>query len=152
MDDQCDGPRSLLHERDDAGKPDAWKAGTSGLGEGSRKRTARHLVGCPSYKNATEALERYLARKHAALRQATEASILPAASAPADSVAVPPEDLLVAPAPAAAPPEPRSPKARLSQARRARRVARYEEVMALHATGASIRAIARATHLNKRTV
>lgn len=42
--------------------------------------------------------------------------------------------------------------ARRSQERRTRRVARYEEVVALHRQGLSIRAIARATHLNKRTV
>jgi transposase len=101
-------------------------------------------------KNVTEALERYLARKHAALRQAAAAPS-PPAPAPAAGEAAPPEDLLAAPAPAP-PHASRSPKARLSQERRARRVTRYEEVMALHATGASIRAIASATHLNKRTI
>jgi len=103
-------------------------------------------------RNVTEAVERYLARHHAALRQA----VVPAPAAePTAIVAAPPEEVSVAaplPTPGETARKPLSPEARLSQERRARRVARYEEVMVLHAGGASCRAIARQTGLAKRTV
>jgi len=106
-------------------------------------------------KNVTEALARYLARQHAAVRQASAAPIPPAGAAPADLVAAPPADLTVLSGPAqaaATPPASLSPAAQFSQERRACRMARYEAVVALHATGMSIRAIARQTGLAKHTV
>ncbi len=94
-------------------------------------------------RNVTEALQRYLGRKHAALRQARDGTLDAAPpSAPAMNEAPPPEGRL-----------PRMGRdARVSQERRARRYARYEDVISLRAQGQSIRAIAAMTHLNKRTI
>jgi len=75
-------------------------------------------------------LERYLIRQHAALRQAARAG---AAHAAPDAAAAPP--------PAAEPTE-----------RRARRLARYEAVVALRARGATCRTIALRVGISERTV
>jgi transposase len=85
-------------------------------------------------KNASEALERYLTRQHTALRRARPED------APYD------ED---APAPASAE---TVPAAAEQPERRARRLARYEEVVALRAAGASLPTIATRVGLGPRTV
>jgi transposase len=91
-------------------------------------------------KNVTEALERYLQRKHAVLRQATQ---IPVALPQAEAAEVAPPVFTVA----------RPTRAQQEQAaHRARRLACYEEVIALHSAGQSLRAIARQTGLAKRTV
>ncbi len=77
------------------------------------------------HKNATDALERYLVRHHAALRQAAHAGAVHPALAPA----------------AAEPTE-----------RRARRLARYEALVALHASGATCQTIALRLGTSERTV
>jgi transposase len=87
-----------------------------------------HLV-----KNVTDALERYLTRQHAALRRATLTSEAVARSADT------PED--TAPS-----------SSREQPARRARRLARYEEVIALHALAVSDRVIAARVGVSVRTV
>lgn len=87
-----------------------------------------HLV-----KNVTDALERYLTRQHVALRRA-----LHCAASVADS-SDPPEDAA-----------PRS--SRELPERRAHRLARYEEVIALHAHAVSERAIAAHVGVSARTV
>jgi transposase len=102
-------------------------------------------------KNVTDSLERFLARKHASLRQAANA--VPVPQEGAGPVAAPPE-AAGEPPPPVAPPRPR----RLTrheqdhQERRGRRLARYEEVRALHGQGYSLRAIARDTGLSPTTV
>jgi len=87
-----------------------------------------HLV-----KNVTDALERYLTRQHAALRRAapTGESIACCTDTPED----------------AAPPASRE-----QPERRARRFARYEEVIALHALAVSDRVIAAHVGVSARTV
>lgn len=87
-----------------------------------------HLV-----KNVTDALERYLTRQHAALRRATlsGASIARGADTPEDT------------APSSSREQP---------ARRARRLARYEEVIALHALAVSDRVIAAHVGVSERTI
>ena len=87
-----------------------------------------HLV-----KNVTDALERYLTRQHAALRRATltNASVAPSADTPEDT------------APSSS---------REQHARRARRLARYEEVIALHAHAVSDQGIAAHVGVSERTV
>ena len=110
-------------------------------------------------KNVTEALERYLLHHHRSLRQAGQ-EVQPSApaSSPEISVSTPPacEAQLTPPEAtgAAVPPapEPTTRDARQARDRRARRLARYEEVMALHAQGKSLRTIAAATGLAKGTV
>jgi len=92
----------------------------------------------------TDSLERFLARNHARLRQAAQASDPPVA--PGAEVTETTEGTR----PVAA--HPPTQKEQEQQERRARRVARYEEVRALRAQGQGIRAIARLTGLNKRTV
>jgi transposase len=97
-------------------------------------------------KNVTDALERYLAHHHTALRQAAHALSgshgLSAIETRTEEVVLVDESIPVR----------LSRHARLSHERRARRYGRYEEVIALHAQGHSLRAIARMVHLNKRTV
>ena len=126
----------------------------SGLGEGSRKRIARYLVGCLSYKNVSEALERYLLRQHRSLRQAA----LEAQATPADPL-VPPAAEGCHPSrgrsveePLEGMPPPSGGIPSSVQASRTRRLARYEEVMALHRQGTSARASATATGLSRATV
>jgi len=110
-------------------------------------------------KNVTEALERYLLRQHRSLRQAGQAE----QPSPPPSVAQPelPPPSLCDTQPAgpgascaAPPPEPQptTRDARQARDRRARRLARYEEVVALHTQGKSLRSIAAATGLAKGTV
>jgi len=84
--------------------------------------------------NITEALERYLTRKHAAVRQAAQAPVQPDAL-PAAPAAVPSARAV-----------------REQQDRRARRLARYEEVRALYAQGHSQRAIADQLGISRETV
>ena len=94
-------------------------------------------------KNVSEALERYLLRHHRSLRlagQMEQPSPPPSAAQPST-----PE------APRAVP-EPTTRDARQARGRRERRLARYEEVVALRAQGKSLRAIAAATGLAKGTV
>lgn len=93
-----------------------------------------HLV-----KNVVEGLDRFLTRKHQAVRHANQALCPPTPQAGSDDRAVAP----------AAPP---TRVEQIQQERRARRHARYEEVMALHAAGYSLRAIARRAHLSRHTV
>ncbi len=98
-------------------------------------------------KNVTDSLERFLARNHARLRQAVQASDPPVATC-AEATEV--TETTEGTRPVAA--HPPTQKEQEQQERRARRVARYEEVMALRAQGQGMRAIARLTGLNKRTV
>jgi transposase len=110
-------------------------------------------------KNVTDALERYLLRHHRSLRQAgheeqspspvpSRAFLVPLPPA-SEARGVPPQAPLAA-LPSVA--EPTIRNARLARDCRARRLARYEEVMALHAQGTSLRAIAATTGLAKGTV
>lgn len=101
-------------------------------------------------KNVTEALERYLLRQHRSLREAARPNV------PSSIVAGQP---LEGPRDGDAglstePPmrEPTTRDGRQSRDRRARRLARYEDVMTLHAQGKSIRAVAAATGLARATV
>jgi transposase len=87
------------------------------------------------HKNATEALERYLIRKHSALRRAAH-------DGPGNAASLP-DALRSTPPPALSPDQ---------AARRAARLARYEEVVALRARGASITTIAARVGLGRRTV
>jgi transposase len=87
-----------------------------------------HLV-----KNVTDALARYLTRQHAALRRAADTSDSVARSADT------PED--TAPS-----------SSREQHARRARRLARYEEVIALHTHAVGDRVIAAHVSVSARTV
>ncbi len=87
-----------------------------------------HLV-----KNVTDALERYLTRQHVALRRAAHTG---------ESVACCTDTLEeIAP-----------PASREQPARRARRLAQYEEVIALHALAVSDRVIAAHVGVSERTV
>lgn len=95
-------------------------------------------------KNVTDGFERFLIGKHAMLRHAARA-----ASTPDENPTPDPTDGVAA---EESVPPLRNREEREQQARRARRYARYEEVRALHAQGHSIRAIARLTGLNRRTV
>lgn len=85
-------------------------------------------------KNASDALDRYLTRQYAAVRQAEHGD-----TAGDDGAAARPRDETV-PATAA------------QAERRVRRLARYEEVIALRAAGASGRTIAARVGLGQRTV
>jgi transposase len=88
------------------------------------------------HKNVTDALERYLTRKHTAVRQAAQ-----------DGHAL--DTPVTAEPPAAATP---SLPSREQPERRAHRLARYEEVVALRACGASVRTIAARVGIGQRTV
>jgi transposase len=113
-------------------------------------------------KNVTEALERYLLRQHRSLRQAAQAGekeqAAPASPQPLPAVDLASEGPPAADAPEAGTvlplvaPEPTTHAGRQARARRAWRLARYEEVVALHAQGRSARAIAAATGLSRATV
>ncbi len=92
----------------------------------------------------TDSLERFLTRNHACLRQAAQAA------EPRDETCAEAAQAEEGVPPVAA--QPPTQKEQEQQERRARRLERYEEVMAWHAQGQSIRAIARLTGLNKRTV
>jgi transposase len=105
-------------------------------------------------KNVTEALERYLLRQHRSLRQASRAEEDPLRTgtrvagqdqevASTASAANPP------PAPS---PVPTTRDACQARDRRARRLGRYEEVVALGAQGLSVRAIAARTGVSRGTV
>jgi len=94
-------------------------------------------------KNLTEAVERFLTRRHAALRQAAPAGGPPPLPPPAGPPAA--GDALGL---GAAPPG----VGRASPALRARRLARYQEVVALHARGFSAPAIAARTGVSGRTI
>ncbi len=87
-----------------------------------------HLV-----KNVTDALEHYLTRLHAALRRAarTNESVARSTDTPADTA---------------------PPSSREQHERRARRLARYEEVIALHTHAVSERGIAAQVGVSERTV
>ena len=87
-----------------------------------------HLV-----KNVTDAFERYLTRHHAALRQATRTSesVVPSADPPEDTAPV---------------------SSREQPERRAHRLARYEEVIALHTHAVNDRVIATHVGVSERTV
>jgi transposase len=92
-------------------------------------------------RNVTEALERYLIREYACLRQAAQAPAPPLPTEPAAGDPVVPPSRRVP-----------SRKEEERQARRGRKLARYEEVRALRAHGHSVRGIAARTHLDRRTV
>ncbi len=96
----------------------------------------------------TDSLERFLARNHARLRQAAQV-LDPPVETCLETAEV--TEVTEATGPAAAH-HPPTYKEQEDQERRARRVARYEEVLVWRAQGQSIRAIARLTGLNKRTV
>ncbi len=132
----ADHPEIEVVSRDRAG---AYAEGARQGAPQARQVADRfHLV-----KNVTDALERFLTRKHHALRQAT----------------LPQSEQGHAPLPDAPPavedaetPAVLTRGEREQQARRARRQARSEEVRALHAQGASSRAIAHQVGLGRHTV
>jgi len=97
-------------------------------------------------RNVTEAVGRFLARKQQALRQAA----VPAAPAAQPDVAL--LTLITADEEHAAPRRRLTRHAQDHEDSRARRLARYEEVMALRAQGVRLRAIAAATGLCRTTV
>ncbi len=99
----------------------------------------------------TDSLERFLARNHARLRQAAQVLDPPVETCLETAEVTEVTEAMEATGPAAAH-HPPTYKEQEDQERRARRVARYEEVLVWRAQGQSIRAIARLTGLNKRTV
>jgi len=92
----------------------------------------------------TDSLERFLTRNQARLRQAAQVAD------PRDETGAEAAEAAEGTPPVAA--HPPTYKEQEEQERRAHRVARYEEVLALRAQGDSLRAIARRTGLNTRTV
>ncbi len=92
----------------------------------------------------TDSLERFLTRNQARLRQAAQVAD------PLDETCAEAAEAAEGTPPVAA--HPPTYKEQEEQERRAHRVARYEEVLALRAQGDSLRAIARRTGLNTRTV
>ena len=116
-------------------------------------------------KNVSEALKRYLLRQHRSLRQAAlEAQATPPDSPgedagfgprvpPTQEGSTSPQEIPVeGPLGGRPPAPPNAGLAQPTQASRTRRLARYEEVMALHRLGTSARAIAAATGLSRATV
>jgi transposase len=106
--------------------------------------------------NVGEALERVLARKHACLKEAAAAVDQLAATAGAHLDQAAPQTVSTDPvasatAPATAP-EPSTRQSQLKQARRARRLERYEQVVTLHQQGLSQREIGRQLGISKNTV
>ena len=100
-----------------------------------------HLV-----HNLVQALERACTRHHAALRTAAHTAELasaPASAAPSPSSLTPAE---------AAPTYHGAAYHRAQRERRTRRLARYEQVVALHRAGYPIKRIAGTLHLDRRTV
>jgi len=137
-------------------------AGRQGAPQARQVADRFHLV-----MNVTEALERYLTRHHAVLRQAAFADRETGAAAAEDTASgeTDPEGKETPPradggegAPATPPlttaprPAPLTRVQREQEDRRARRKARYEEVRALAAQGQTHRAIARMTGLGRATV
>jgi transposase len=98
-------------------------------------------------KNLTEALEAALAAEQQAFRQAAEPE---PPTDPATASAEPASELVSEVAPEV--PEPRTQAARVSAARRERRLGRYEEVLRLHQEGHTQRAIAEQVGLSRNTV
>lgn len=92
--------------------------------------------------NLREALEHLLIRKHRSLKEAATALTK---QDKREAEEQPPEEELPAPAP-------QTRDQQLAQARRARRLARYEEVRRMQAEGWSLRAIARQMGLARQTV
>jgi len=115
-------------------------------------------------KNVTEALERYLLRHHRSLREAAHGGgTAPPGDrermAPSNQEPLPVTDPARTHPPTtegitseAVPPEPTTRAGHQARDRRARRLARYEEVVALHEQGKNIRAVATATGLARATV
>jgi transposase len=117
-------------------------------------------------RNVTESLERFLARQHARLRQAAQAvareesavSAVSAVSAEEGPPVMPLDAAAASEAPEGSPSVIPARPRRLTRHEqdhlesRARRLARYEEVMTLHAQGHSLRAIARHLGLSPKTV
>ncbi len=94
-------------------------------------------------KNVTDGFERFLIRKHSALRQAARAACAPDERQEPESTAMMICEETVPPLP--------NREQREQQERRARRYARYEEVQHLRAQGHSIRTIARMAGLARGT-
>jgi transposase len=99
-------------------------------------------------RNLGEVLERFLARHHAALREAARAtpeSVAPAAEAETGARTGRPTERVREAA------TPRTGAQRESAHRRERRLARYSEVVALHGQGASLRALSERVGISRMT-
>ncbi len=99
--------------------------------------------------NLRAALERLVTRKHAVLREVAAALTAEATGDITEQDGSTEDALDLAPPPS---PKPVARSQRQAQERRARRVARYEEVRRLRARGLSLRAIADQVGLNRQTV
>lgn len=120
------------------------------MGEGGRKRVTsqRYLVGSPSHKNLTEAVELTLARCRADIRKAAYDALPEEERKVVDPLTLPLEPVALEnwkPAP-----DPCTERERL--ARQAQRQDRYEQVLALQAQGLGNREIARRIGITTRTL
>jgi transposase len=102
--------------------------------------------------NVGDALERVLARKHACLKEAAAAVDRLAATEGADPGQVIPTDTAPAPASSTLTPELSTRQGQVKQARRARRLERYEEAVGLYQQGLSLREIGRQLGISRKTV
>lgn len=146
-------PIELLAERS-AASAATWFAGQPAVRVISRDRAGVYAEGARQgapqasqvaerwhlLHNLTEALQRVVARHHAALRRAVvDAAPHQASPAPAST-------------PVSASTQPANQRTRRRQASTARRQAHFEEIARLHATGASISVIAAHRQMGRQTV
>jgi transposase len=124
---------------------DRWAAYAHAAGQGAPQAIQVadrwHLL-----KNLREAIERLLQRRSDAVKGCRDRFPL------TDLTSVPAPDTPSPVVPAPVDPKPPSPRQQIRQAKRQRRVERYEHVRALHQQGTSIRGIARELTMSVRTV